>query len=62
MRSGTMWTKNYMIPRCGEQRIYNDTDVYQPEDTESGRQMHQNILMAWLCTVTAIKYIIGNNI
>ena len=35
-----------MIPRCGEQRIYNDTDVYQPEDTESDRQMHQNILMA----------------
>lgn len=38
------------------------TNVYRPEDTESDREMHWNVLMAWLDNVAAIKYIAGNNI
>ena len=37
------------------------TRMFVDQKAESDRQMHQTILVVCLCTVTAIKYIIGNN-
>lgn len=50
-----------MIIRC-EEKGNIMTQMFINQKTESDRQMHQAILMVCLCAVTAIKYIIGNNI